>query len=108
MRALRNLSAYLLLLLFMRVMVPEKVLVTLHAHAHTQHKVHDESKPHLDNKHTHCPTAELFDTPFQLSEHLVQFPSPLLLVDRYQEGFAFIWKFSYPHTASPRGPPALV
>ena len=106
-RALRNISAYLLLLLFMRVMVPEKVLVTLHAHAHTQHKAHDESKPHLDNKHTHCPTAELFDAPFQLSEQAVHFSAPIPLVDNYQEGFAVLWKFRYPHTSSPRGPPAL-
>ena len=107
MRNLRNISAYLLLLLFMRVMVPDKVLVALHAHTHTEHKQQDERQPHLDGQHTHCPTAELFNTPFQPSETLVEFNTPLALVDSYQNSYAFIWKFSYPHTASPRGPPAL-
>ncbi len=90
----------------MRVMVPDKVLVALHAHTHTEHKAHDENRPHVDNKHTHCPTAELFDTPFQSSENAVAFTAPVPLVDSYQAGSAFVWKFSYPHTASPRGPPA--
>ncbi|WP_210462396.1 hypothetical protein [Rufibacter roseolus] len=105
MRSLRNISAYLLLLLFMRVMVPEKVLVALHAHAHSEDKPHDENRPHIDKKHTHCPTAELFNTPFQPSETIVELTAPIPLVDSYQDGYAFIWKFSYPHTASPRGPP---
>lgn len=106
-RNLRNLSAYLLLLLFLRVMVPEKVLVALHAHAHAEDKPHDENRPHIDKKHTHCPTAELFDTPFHSTETLVSFSAPLPLVDGYLGGYAFIWKFSYPQTASPRGPPAV-
>ncbi|WP_197088596.1 hypothetical protein [Rufibacter radiotolerans] len=96
-----------MLLLFMRVMVPDKVLVALHAHTHTEHKAHDERRTHIDGKHTHCPTAELFNTSFQPSETVVAFTAPLALVDSYQPGYAFIWKFSYPHTASPRGPPAV-
>jgi hypothetical protein len=96
-----------LLLLFLRVMVPDKVLVALHAHAHTEHKPHDENRPHIDKKHTHCPTAELFNTPFQPSETWVVFTAPIPIIDSYQAGYAFLWKFSYPHTASPRGPPAL-
>ncbi|WP_205501437.1 hypothetical protein [Rufibacter psychrotolerans] len=94
-----------MLLLFMRVMVPEKVLVALHAHAHSEDKPHDENRPHIDNKHTHCPTAELFNTPFQPSETVVAFTAPIPLIDSYQAGYAFIWKFSYPQTTSPRGPP---
>ncbi|GAB2542710.1 hypothetical protein [Rufibacter soli] len=107
MRNLRNVSAYLLLLLFMRVMVPDKVLVALHAHTHTEHKPHDERRTHVDHQHTHCPTAELFNIPFQPSETVVVFTTPLTLEDSYQIGYAFVWKFSYPHTASPRGPPAV-
>ncbi|QHL88098.1 hypothetical protein GU926_11910 [Nibribacter ruber] len=108
MRALRNISAYLLLLLFMRVMVPEKALVMLHAHAHTVHTNHDERTLHIDVKHTHCPTAELFDAPFQLSDHRVYFAAPTAWIDNYLSGYACIWKFSYPQTAPSRGPPALV
>ncbi|GGK88960.1 hypothetical protein ACD591_18725 [Rufibacter glacialis] len=96
-----------MLLLFMRVMVPEKVLVALHAHAHSEDRPHDENRPHIDKKHTHCPTAELFDTPFQASETEVAFLAPVPWIDSYRPGYAFIWKFSYPHTASPRGPPAV-
>lgn len=64
--------AWLLLLCFGRVLVPEAGWLALHRHQHT----HDEPAPArglakgkllLSSKHQHCHVDQLYDVPFQLA-----------------------------------------
>lgn len=58
--------AVLLLLLFARVMVPDALILELHAHTHTVHTDHtDTHDAQVGKKHKHCPVEDLFDSPFQ-------------------------------------------
>ena len=59
-------SALFLLLLFIRVMVPDAVILSLHHHAHTEHAdTAAKMLAKVEKGHTHCPVDKLFETPFQ-------------------------------------------
>jgi hypothetical protein len=56
----------------MRVMVPDAILLSIHQHNHTEHvKLSSEGMAKLEKKHQHCPVDELFDSPFQGTQHSV-------------------------------------
>ncbi|NEM96541.1 hypothetical protein [Pontibacter burrus] len=99
--------AILLLLLFTRVMVPDALILELHAHTHTVHAEHtDTHKAHVGQKHTHCPVEDLFDASFQgTAVHL----------EVLQPSYSSVYKItspSTPHNKQPahflqRGPPVV-
>lgn len=100
--------AYLLLLLFVRVMAPEAAVLQLHQHEHTEDgQEKRDTGFKLDKKHTHCHTDDLFNAGFAPS----QFPaitSPILtFTDTYSVHHSFVWKFTFPNNTDLRGPPAV-
>jgi hypothetical protein len=64
--SLRSHIALMLLLAFVRVLVPDELLLALHPHRHTEHEVAHEGKglkAIVSAKHVHCPTDHLFNAP---------------------------------------------
>lgn len=99
--------AILLLLLFIRVMVPDAVLLNLHAHSHTAHTEHsDTNKEQLTQKHTHCPVENLFGAPFQPAVAAVQ-SVPVIHTTVYSALYNSTWTSSSLLTLSYRGPPTV-
>ncbi len=94
-----------MLLLFVRIITPDKLVLELHAHHHTTDKHapgDDELK--VEQKHTHCPTEHLFNSSF----YYQQTPQPALIVSyttNYQVNFRSVWKFTFPNIRQHRGPP---
>jgi len=102
----KNYIAFFLLLLFVRVLVPETMVLTLHAHEHTQ----DEQKKtdtgfKLDKKHTHCHTDDFFNTPYSPVPATQIFAPIITFTDTYSANHSFIWKFTFPNNTDLRGPP---
>lgn len=102
----KNYIALFLLLVFVRVMVPEASWLALHAHEHTEDQI--EKTDHglkLDKKHTHCDTDNLFNTPFSPAT-LAALPTlNILFSDNYSARNCYIWKFTFPNNTELRGPP---
>lgn len=69
-------SALFLLLLFVRVMVPDALLLNLHQHGHTEHvEKLDSNKAKIEKEHKHCPVEDLFGASFQGAQQLgLSFP----------------------------------
>ncbi|WP_347157489.1 hypothetical protein [Pontibacter chitinilyticus] len=66
MHQVQKYIALFLLLLFVRVMVPDALILQLHRHSHTIDKVPSDTKQaQVSAKHTHCPVEELFGAPYQ-------------------------------------------
>lgn len=110
MRALRSHIATLLLLCFVRVLLPESAILALHRHEHTEKEVAHQRGRHdkavLTTKHQHCPVDHLFDVPFQPAAELTV-PVPFYAYAR-PEGAAqqSVWADTTPEAAWLRGPPA--
>ncbi|WP_018476181.1 hypothetical protein [Pontibacter roseus] len=99
--------ALFLLLLFVRAMVPDQLLLSLHSHAHTEHShPGDHNQAHVDKKHTHCPVEDLFGAPFQNSSAVVSFTEPILLKEHVASYYSSWKSISASHTQQ-RGPPAV-
>ena len=110
MQTFRQYIAFFLLLAFVRVMVPDALMLKLHAHQHTEHHAahgHHITHDHgleLDVKHTHCPVEDVFNAPYQ--PELFHFSLvPLTHSDSYAELESFPWAFTVPHSLYLRGPP---
>ena len=106
MHQFKNYIAFFLLLLFVRVLVPETTVLAMHAHEHTQ----DEQKKNdtgfkLDNKHTHCHTDDFFNTPYSPAPGTQIFTSIITFTDTYSANHSYIWKFTFPNNNDLRGPP---
>ena len=108
MHAFRSYIATLLLLCFVRVLLPESAILALHRHSHTEKEVAHSGKGYkalLSEKHQHCPVDHLFDVPFQ--------PVPELQLQPVVHTFAplpralgqSVWGHASPATAYLRGPP---
>ncbi len=72
MNILQRHIALFLLLLFVRVLVPDGFMLVLHNHAHTAHDATELVKLHpdaakVDTAHLHCPIEKLFGAPYQAS-----------------------------------------
>lgn len=99
--------AIFLLLLFVRVMVPDSVLLNLHAHSHTEHTEHsDTTKTQLTQKHTHCPVENLFGAPFQPAI-AAALKVPVIHGATYTTTYNSTWTSSSLLTLSYRGPPIV-
>jgi hypothetical protein len=101
----------LLLLCFVRVLLPEATVLALHRHAHTEKEAAHVGKGYkalLTAKHQHCPVDHLFDVPFQPAPELVLTPvvhtyAPL----KWAHGQS-VWEHTAPRASYLRGPPAVV
>ncbi|RTQ53630.1 hypothetical protein EJV47_02520 [Hymenobacter gummosus] len=110
MREIRSHIATLLLLCFVRVLLPESAILALHRHEHTEkevaHQPGQRDKAVLSTKHQHCPVDHLFDVPFQPTAELtvpVHFYSYARPEGAAQES---VWQNTTPAAAWLRGPPA--
>lgn len=106
---LRITSAFLLVLL-LRVMLPDSIILALHRHTHTTEKRLDShfGIEQVDVQHIHCETDHLFHNSFYLLP--AAFTLPVFTDHRtaYQSHYPAIWKFSFPHNTFLRGPPVLL
>jgi len=97
----------LLLLLFVRVLVPDTLILALHQHTHTVEKRLDTrwGDKQIATKHIHCPTDHLFHNTFYTLPAAVV----LLLMPEhrssYKPSFQAVWKFTFPNNRLSRGPP---
>ena len=99
--------ACFLLLVFMRLMLPDDLLLNMHAHTHTEHEHTSAADRHtheLDVKHTHCQIENVFNSPFQPEPAFV-LTLPLQHVSVYSSSNSFAWKFTFPNNIQLRGPP---
>jgi hypothetical protein len=98
--------ACFLLVLFARVMIPDALLLELHAHQHTQHDVvNDGHLPQIDQEHNHCPVENLFHAPFHFAATAPELIYPVF-ADGYTDELHTVWESSSPTTVTLRGPPA--
>ena len=102
----KNYIAFFLLLLFVRVLVPETMVLALHAHEHTQDvQEKNDTGFKLDKKHSHCHTDDFFHTPYSPAPATQAFASIITFTDNYSANHSFIWKFTFPNNTELRGPP---
>lgn len=106
MNQFKNYIALFLLLLFVRVLLPEQELLKLHSHDHTEH-VQDKKGTDfkLDIKHQHCQIDKLFNAPYTPAAKVQLVAIDLILTDTYSANYSFIWKFTFPNNTDLRGPP---
>ena len=103
---LKNYIAIFLLLLFVRVLVPDAAVLALHAHEHTE-DVHQKMDTgfKLDKKHAHCQTDSLFNSPYSPGL-AAKIAAPIItFTDTYSVNHSYIWKFTFPNNTDLRGPP---
>ncbi|RSK48122.1 hypothetical protein [Hymenobacter rigui] len=80
----RKLFAWWLLLLLLRVLIPEAAVLRTHFHQHTddtatvRYAAAAGAKAVLSTQHQHCQTEHLFDAPFRPAGPIV-LPAPLEL-----------------------------
>jgi hypothetical protein len=99
--------AFFLLVVFARVLVPDALVLELHAHAHTEHNCVVEDNGHhpkLEQGHTHCPVENVFHSPFQLVLAVQDGLDPVY-PDAYSDVFTPSRDFSFFSTITLRGPP---
>ncbi len=102
----KNYIALFLLLLFVRVVVPEAAVLALHTHEHTQDKlVKMDTGLKLEKKHTHCHTDNLFNSPFSPAFATITYHTPITFSETYAALQGFVWKFTFPNNTELRGPP---
>jgi len=103
----KNHVAYLFLLLFLRVLVPETAVLALHSHEHTQEELNEEFGFKLDKRHQHCHMDELFSAPYMPNQSVFLKALTLTFNDSYSANHSYIWKFTFPTNTDLRGPPAV-
>ena len=108
MYCFKNYIALVLLLLFVRVIVPEAAVLALHAHEHTQDNPEKmDTGLKLDQKHTHCHTDNLFNSPFSPAFATIPYNTPITFLKTYAARQGFVWKFTFPNNTELRGPPVV-
>ncbi|MFD2785853.1 hypothetical protein [Hymenobacter rubripertinctus] len=116
MRTLRTRLAFVLLLCFARVLLPDTWVLALHAHAHTNaHTVEGavptagtaRSKAQLSARHQHCTVDHFYDAAFQPSAPLhlsVRLALPEAALSWAAQS---VWHSATRATADLRGPPRV-
>lgn len=108
MSAFSNYIASFLLVIFARVMVPDALVLELHAHQHTEHAVPtDQYAAVLDHEHVHCSIEQVFHAAFNTVSFSLD-PAPLAWSDTYTANLHPVWDFSFPQSINLRGPPAAL
>jgi hypothetical protein len=101
----KNYIAFFLLLLFVRVLVPETAVLGLHGHEHTEDHGKADAGLKLEKKHQHCHIEHLFNAPFSPAPQVSVKTLLISFTDTYSASNAFIWKFTFPNNTDLRGPP---
>jgi len=105
---LKNHIAYFLLLLFVRVMIPEQGLLQFHSHEHTEEMpVKKNTGIKLETKHQHCHIDQLFNASFAPTQTVVIKAILIPFSDTYSANHSYIWKFTFPNNTDLRGPPVV-
>jgi len=101
--------ALFLLLLFVRVLVPDSLILALHQHTHTIEKRLDShlGDKQVDAKHIHCPTDHLFHNTFYTLSVAFVLPVYTLHTPSYRLDLTAVWKFTFPNNCLTRGPPSV-
>ncbi|GAB3300264.1 hypothetical protein GCM10027348_25110 [Hymenobacter tenuis] len=112
MRTLRSRLALVLLLCFVRVLLPDAWVLALHAHEHTteeptQATSWPKGKVLLSAKHQHCDTDQFFKSAFELAPSLaVAAPATGHFAIPTATALTGTWHLVPIVTADLRGPPA--
>jgi hypothetical protein len=106
---LRIISLFLLVVL-LRVLLPDSLILALHRHTHTTEKRLDNhfGKEQLDVQHIHCETDHLFHKSFYALPAAVALPVIVYHQTTYQGHCQAVWKFTFPNNTLLRGPPVLL
>jgi hypothetical protein len=99
--------AFFLLVIFARVLVPDALILVLHAHSHTEHARSvevDRHHPKLEQGHTHCPAENVFHSPFQFALAGQDLLAPVY-PETHSDQLLLLRVFSFPSTITLRGPP---
>ncbi len=107
--------ALVLLLAFVRVLLPDTAVLALHDHRHTEHEAaHDtgsrlKGKTVVGEKHSHCPTDHLFSAPaLPAPEFVFGVVAPAQFVQSQSAALSSVWATRLVRTLCLRGPPATV
>ncbi|SHI34363.1 hypothetical protein SAMN02745146_0595 [Hymenobacter daecheongensis DSM 21074] len=108
MRAFRSQLAVLLLLCFVRVLLPDGWVLALHAHQHTEREPErpKAAKATLTAKHQHCHTDHFCTLPFQTVARL-EFGVGARYCRPQAVPRVSVWAKDTPTALLLRGPPAL-
>ena len=100
----------LLLVLLLRVLLPDSLILALHRHTHTTEKRLDThfGKEQIDVQHIHCETDHSFQKSFYLLPMALALPVFIDHRTAYQRHYPAIWKFTFPNNTRLRGPPVLL
>ena len=98
-----------LLLLFVRVLIPDSLILALHQHTHTIEKQLDThlGDKKVDTKHIHCPTDHLFHNTFYTLPAALVLPVFTQPISSYCPDLKSVWKFTFPNNSLTRGPPPV-
>jgi len=109
MRAFRSQLAVLLLLCFVRVLLPDAWVLALHAHQHTELEPAraKAAKAVLTARHQHCQTDHFCTLPFQLTT-VLQFGAAAAYCRPAAVSPVSVWARQLPATYLLRGPPICV
>jgi hypothetical protein len=102
--------ALLLLVLLLRVLLPDSLILALHRHTHTTEKRldHHFGKEQIDSQHIHCETDHLFHNSFYALPTALELPVCIDHQTAYQGHFLAVCKFAFPNNIRLRGPPVLL
>jgi hypothetical protein len=105
-----RIKALFLLVLLLRVLLPDSAILALHRHTHTTDKRLDThvGKEQLDVQHIHCETDQLFHNSFYALPTAVALPLIVRHLTAYQGLALAIWKFTFPNNTLLRGPPVML
>ena len=104
-----RITALLLLVLLLRVLLPDSLILALHRHTHTTDKRLDYhfGKEQVDGQHIHCETDHLFHNSFYALPAVLKLPVCPDHQTAYRSHSLAVWKFTFPNNIRLRGPPVL-
>ncbi|MDU0370997.1 hypothetical protein ACFPAF_11375 [Hymenobacter endophyticus] len=113
MRTLRSRLALVLLLCFVRVLLPDTWVLALHQHEHTTEEPTQatgwpKGKALVSAKHQHCDADQFFKSAFEPAAALpLVVPVAAAFAELASRSLPAAWHCLPPLTADPRGPPSL-
>lgn len=100
----------MLLVLLLRVLLPDSLILALHRHTHTTEKRLENhfGKEQIDSQHIHCETDHLFHNSLYALPQALQLPVCIDHQTAYRGHALAVWKFTFPNNIRLRGPPVLL
>jgi hypothetical protein len=104
-----RITSIFLLVLLLRVLLPDSVVLALHRHTHTTDKQLDRhfGEQQVDVQHIHCETDHSFQKSFYAWPPAFSLPVFTDHRTAYLSHYPAIWKFTFSNNTRLRGPPAL-